>query len=91
MLYFIAYVYIVPNMVLLGAQTSKVAFIQALITQWYWKWCLPEEHLCFMDSQFMSFAAIFHESKSVGHRLTYRIVLADSSQKVNDETFKNNF
>lgn len=90
MLHFITNVNIVPNMVLFGAHTSKVAFIQALITQWYWKWCLPEQQFCFIDSQFMFLAAIFHDSESVGHRLTYRIVAADSSQKVNDDTFNNN-
>lgn len=81
---------IIPNMVLLGAHTSKVTFIQALMTQWYWKWCLFEdcEQFCLMASQFMFLAAIFHDSESVGHRLTICTVLADSSHDDNADTFK---
>lgn len=81
---------IIPNMVRLGAHTSKVAFIQALITQWYWKWCLFEdcEQFCLMASQFMFLAAIPHDSESVGHRSTVRTVLADSMQDDKHDTFK---
>lgn len=36
----------------------------------------------------MFLAAISHDSESVGHRLTIRTVLTDSSQYDNDDTFK---
>lgn len=36
----------------------------------------------------MILAAISHDSESVGHPLTGRTVLADSSQDDNDDTFK---
>lgn len=79
-------------MVRLGAHTSKVAFIQALITQWYWKLCWPLvikfcEQFCFTSSQFIFLAAFSHDFKSPGHLSTYRTVLADSLQDVNAFTF----
>lgn len=82
--------YSVPNIVRLRAHTSKVAFLQALMTQWYWNWCRPSEQRCSMDSQFIFSAAIFQDVESVGHFSTYLSVKADFSQNVIAETWKNN-
>lgn len=83
---------IIPNIVRFGAHTSKVSFIQALMTQWYWKRCLLEgcEQFCLMASQFIFLAAISHDFESVGHRSRGRTVPADSLQVVYDAacTFK---
>lgn len=86
--------YSVPTIVRLRAHTSKVAFLQALMTQWYWNWCRPvlkeSEQCCSMDSQFSFSAAIFQDLASVGHFSMYLTVKADFSQNGIAETWKNN-
>lgn len=80
--------YYIPKMVRFKAQTSKRAFLNSLMTQWYWNWCCAVlEQLCTMESQFILLAAICQDLMSVGHFETTLIFVADSSQKVNDEPF----
>lgn len=90
--YYFYCVYSLPNMVRFGAHTSKVTFIQVLITQWYWKRWSPLllivwKQLLSMESHFILLAAFFHDDKSDGHRVTTLNVMADSLQAVKADTF----
>lgn len=84
--------YTVPIIVRLRAHTSKVAFLQALMTQWYWKRYRPVcEQFCSTDSQFIFSAAVFQDVRFVGHSSTYLTVKFDFSHNVIAMILKKSF
>lgn len=79
---------VLPKIVRFSAHTSRVAFLQTLITQWYWntyRWLFDAvllEQFCWIESQFLFLAAMVHSLAFVGHSSTYLIVSTEASQNV---------